>query len=126
MLEVSQIFFCWAPLSTLVVSRVSLTPGSRYQSRCCFAAFQHQGFSEGEGSEPAEISEGGSANRKESSEQKRGREKRQVAYPRTEVVGEAGAEGWKGLPSEDLCTRTPGHCDDCPRPGPTRLYLREP
>lgn len=44
--------------------------------------------------------------------------------PFTRATGKGrggGCRGWQGLPSTELCTRTSGHCCDCPFPGPTGL-----
>lgn len=41
------------------------------------------------------------------------------------MIGKAGALGWQGLPSGELCPRIPGQCHDPPSPGPTGLYLRD-
>lgn len=94
-----------------------LTPGTRYWSSCCCPALQRQGFSEGgeggESPEPAKISEGGPANRKESSERKRGREKREAAYHTLEVRGKAGRVFLVGNSAQGSLAY----------PGPTGLYL---
>lgn len=55
-------------LDSLFTLVVHLIAGTRHWNSYCCPALQHQSFSEGgEGPEPAKISEGRSANRKESS-----------------------------------------------------------
>lgn len=89
--EGSQVPLCWVPLLTLEDSRFYLTqesatgaasPAQFYSlAFTIMPRFYRRWVGRKRPRRPAKMSEGGCANRKERSEQKRGRESRGAAYP---------------------------------------------
>lgn len=101
MLEGSQTPFCWATLSTLVVSRIYLTPGARYWGSSHSPALQSQGSQKLEKEKPQTLRTVGRICQQEgSSQQKRGGGERGAAYPHTGgslVQRLAGSSRWRAL-----------------------------